>query len=179
MIKPLMTTLFAVAMGSMFSDTNNIDKTLIQKKYEDQYPMYFYLGDFKIHTLKDDKICGGGLFNDECSPRSDVTDKNEYEDTDIKNLLNEINGLFISINEHPSDHLSDEEGVDDLDVLQLRYQEKFKHIKIKDATCDQLKAYHKKATNLRIGDIYFLDDGSSLKYMSQHCKMFNSGLGKE
>ena len=66
MIKPLMTTLFAVAMGSMFSDINNIKNTLIQKKYENQYPMYFFWEEFKIHTLKDDKVCGGRKHDDEC-----------------------------------------------------------------------------------------------------------------
>ena len=81
--------------------------------------------------------------DDECSPRSDVTDNNVYEDHKIKNLLNEINGLFISINEHPSDHLIDEEGLDDLGVLQKHYQKINKSIKIKDATCDKIKAYQK------------------------------------
>ena len=133
MIKPLMTTLFAVAMGSMFSDINNIKNTLIQKKYENQYPMYFFWEEFKIHTLKDDKVCGGRKHDDECLQRSDVTDKNVYKDPEIKNLLNEINGFFISINEHPSEHLM----VDDLDVLQAYYQEINKPIKIKDATCDK------------------------------------------
>ena len=102
-----------------------------------------------------------------------------YADPNIKKLLNDVYGLFISINEHPSDHLSDEEGVDDLDVLQAHYREINKPIKIKDDTCDKIKAYHEQATASGIGDIHFLDDGNPLRYMSELCKMYNRGLGKE